>query len=150
MRSRLDQCGALPDRGDGDADREPSLGSYRRAALACGGGGDVVGHGFALSAYLGTAYLRAGVARARIRGHQVHARPFWALVTAFLSGSAAAGGIALINSVGNLGGFFGPYIVGVIKDRTHSDLVALLFLGSALFCMGVLALTVRPVKARKE
>ena len=44
--------------------------------------------------------------------------PFWALATSFLSGTAACGGIALINSVGNLGGFVGPYIVGVIKDIT--------------------------------
>jgi sugar phosphate permease len=44
--------------------------------------------------------------------------PFWALSTSFLCGSAAAGGIALINSIGNLGGFLGPYLVGVIKDIT--------------------------------
>jgi MFS transporter, ACS family, tartrate transporter len=44
--------------------------------------------------------------------------PFWALATSFLSGTAASGGIALINSVGNLGGFVGPYIVGVIKNIT--------------------------------
>jgi ACS family tartrate transporter-like MFS transporter len=36
----------------------------------------------------------------------------------FLSGAAAAGGIALINSTGNLGGFIGPYMVGWIKDQT--------------------------------
>ena len=36
----------------------------------------------------------------------------------FLSGTAAAGGIALINSTGNLGGFIGPYMVGWIKDHT--------------------------------
>jgi len=44
--------------------------------------------------------------------------PFWALATSFLSGTASAGGIALINSVGNLGGFFGPIIMGKIKDKT--------------------------------
>jgi ACS family tartrate transporter-like MFS transporter len=76
--------------------------------------------------------------------------PFWALATAFLTGTAAAGGIALINSVGNLGGFFGPYIVGIIKDRTQSNLAALLFLGAALLCMGGLALTLRPVAARRN
>jgi MFS transporter, ACS family, tartrate transporter len=37
---------------------------------------------------------------------------FWTLPTAFLTGSAAAGGIALINSIGNLGGFVGPYAIG--------------------------------------
>src|ERR1700730_16669293 len=44
--------------------------------------------------------------------------PFWTLPTAFLTGSAAAGGIALINSIGNLGGFVGPYAIGWIKDAT--------------------------------
>jgi MFS transporter, ACS family, tartrate transporter len=43
---------------------------------------------------------------------------FWSLPTAMLSGAAAAGGIALINALGNLGGFFGPYIFGLIKDAT--------------------------------
>ncbi|HXO02140.1 MAG TPA: MFS transporter [Stellaceae bacterium] len=43
---------------------------------------------------------------------------FWSLPTAMLSGTAAAGGIALINALGNLGGFFGPYIFGLVKDAT--------------------------------
>ena len=106
--------------------------------------------GFALSAYFGNPYLAlAGLAIA-FAGIKSTLGPFWALTTAFLSGPAAAGGIAWINSVGNLGGFFGPYLVGVIKDRTQSNLVPLLFLGAALLCMGLLALTIRPVTARKE
>ena len=45
--------------------------------------------------------------------------PFWALPTAFLSGTAAAASIAFINSIGNLGGFAGPYVIGFLdrKDR---------------------------------
>jgi ACS family tartrate transporter-like MFS transporter len=46
--------------------------------------------------------------------------PFWPLPSAYLSGTAMAGGIAFINSVGNLGGFVGPYAVGWIKDSTGS------------------------------
>jgi ACS family tartrate transporter-like MFS transporter len=46
--------------------------------------------------------------------------PFWALPTVFLRGQAAAGGIALINSIGAVGGFVGPYLLGVVKDRTGS------------------------------
>src|SRR5262249_51368247 len=46
--------------------------------------------------------------------------PFWALPPMFLRGTAAAAGIALINSVGNLGGFAGPYLVGWIKQTTGS------------------------------
>ena len=45
---------------------------------------------------------------------------FWAMPAAFLSGAAAAAGIALINSIGNLGGFVGPYLVGLMKDATGS------------------------------
>ncbi len=45
---------------------------------------------------------------------------FWALPTSFLSGTAAAAGIALINSIGNLSGFGAPYIMGLIKEATKS------------------------------
>jgi MFS transporter, ACS family, tartrate transporter len=45
---------------------------------------------------------------------------FWTLPTAFLSGASAAAGIAVINSVGNLAGFFGPYVMGALKDATGS------------------------------
>jgi ACS family tartrate transporter-like MFS transporter len=99
--------------------------------------------GFALSAYFRNPYLAmAGLTLALI-GIKSTLGPFWAMSTAFLTGTAAAGGIALINSVGNLGGFVGPYIVGVIQDRTQSHLAALLVLGSSLLCMGLLALTIR-------
>jgi hypothetical protein len=46
--------------------------------------------------------------------------PFWAMPPMFLTGTAAAASIAWINSLGNLGGFFGPWYVGVIKDWTGS------------------------------
>jgi MFS transporter, ACS family, tartrate transporter len=46
--------------------------------------------------------------------------PFWAMPPMFLTGTAAAATIAWINSIGNLGGFFGPWYVGVVKDATGS------------------------------
>ncbi len=46
--------------------------------------------------------------------------PFWAMPPMFLTGTAAAGALAWINCIGNLGGFFGPWYVGVIKDFTGS------------------------------
>jgi len=46
---------------------------------------------------------------------------FWMLPTAFLSGMAAAGGIAMINSLGNLGGYFGPDLIGRIRDANGGD-----------------------------
>jgi ACS family tartrate transporter-like MFS transporter len=44
--------------------------------------------------------------------------PFWTLPNEFLTGFPAAAGIALINSIGNLGGFAGPYLIGFISERT--------------------------------
>jgi sugar phosphate permease len=58
--------------------------------------------------------------------------PFWAMPTNYLSPIASAGGIALINSVGNLGGFAGPYIVGNIKEHSTSFSTALIFLACPL------------------
>jgi ACS family tartrate transporter-like MFS transporter len=46
--------------------------------------------------------------------------PFWAMPPMFLTGTAAAASLAWINSIGNLGGFFGPWYVGVVKDLTGS------------------------------
>jgi ACS family tartrate transporter-like MFS transporter len=74
--------------------------------------------------------------------------PFWAMPTAFLSGTAAAAGIAVINSVGNLGGFFGPYMIGVVRNSTGSFKGGLLVVGSAMAVSGGLALTLK--FARKE
>src|SRR5437588_125223 len=53
---------------------------------------------------------------------------FWTLPTAWLSGTAAAGAIALINSIGNLAGFGGPYLIGWVKEATGSTSTGLLVL----------------------
>jgi MFS transporter, ACS family, tartrate transporter len=55
---------------------------------------------------------------------------FWTLPTALLTGTAAAGGIALINSVGNIAGFVGPFAMGYIKDATGSFMFGLLFIAA--------------------
>ena len=67
---------------------------------------------------------------------------FWTLPTAILSGTAAAGGIALINSVGNLGGYLGPSLVGYLKDRTQSYAAGLMILGLFIAVSGILTLYV--------
>jgi ACS family tartrate transporter-like MFS transporter len=56
---------------------------------------------------------------------------FWTLPTAFLSGAGAAAGIAAINSIGNLGGYFGPKIFGQLRDWTGTDFAGLIFLSSS-------------------
>jgi ACS family tartrate transporter-like MFS transporter len=66
--------------------------------------------------------------------------PFWSLPTAFLTGAAAAGGIALINSLGNLGGFLSPMLIGEIRARTGSFSLALFVLAAAPLLTGVLVL----------
>jgi ACS family tartrate transporter-like MFS transporter len=59
--------------------------------------------------------------------------PFWSLPGLFLGRSTAAVSIAAINSIGNLGGFAGPYLVGVIKSGTGDPLSGLLLLSALLF-----------------
>ena len=66
--------------------------------------------------------------------------PFWCMPTALLRGTAAAAGIALVNSIGNLGGFAGPYVLGALKDATGGTTGAFLVLagvalGGAVLCL---------------
>ena len=65
---------------------------------------------------------------------------FWALPTAMLTGSAAAGGIALINAVGNLGGLLGPYAMGAIQDATGSFPLGLMAIATGSIVSGVVML----------
>jgi len=67
---------------------------------------------------------------------------FWAVPTLFLSESAAAASIGLINAVGNLGGLVGPMVMGYLANRTHSFSVGLLYLVASLFTSGVLMLAI--------
>jgi len=64
--------------------------------------------------------------------------PLWSMPTMFLSGSAAAAGIATINSIGNLGGFVGPAMIGWIKDQTGSFVGGLYFVGGLLVLSALL------------
>jgi MFS transporter, ACS family, tartrate transporter len=66
--------------------------------------------------------------------------PLWSMPTMFLSGSAAAAGIATINSIGNLGGFVGPATIGWIKDLTGSFQGGLFFVAGLLVLSAVLTL----------
>jgi ACS family tartrate transporter-like MFS transporter len=66
--------------------------------------------------------------------------PFWSMPPMFLTGTAAASALAWINSIGNLGGFFGPWYVGVLKDATGSY-------AGGLFGLALLALIAAAVCA---
>jgi MFS transporter, ACS family, tartrate transporter len=69
---------------------------------------------------------------------------FWSLPTTLLTGTAAAAGLALINSMGNAGGLVGPFVVGVMKDATGTFTTGLLFLAGALAVGGGVAIFFRP------
>ncbi len=69
--------------------------------------------------------------------------PFWAMPTSLLTGTAAAAGIAFINSAGNLGGFFGPYIIGLLRSSTGQFKGGLLVLGTALTISGIITLAIK-------
>jgi ACS family tartrate transporter-like MFS transporter len=69
--------------------------------------------------------------------------PFWALPAKFLSGSVLAAAIALINSMGALGGFVGPYAVGYLKDATGSFTSPLFLLAGILVAGAMLTLVLR-------
>ena len=68
---------------------------------------------------------------------------FWAMPPQLLGGAAAAGGIALINAIGNLGGFVGPTMIGVLHDATGGYTGGLLSLSGVLVVEAVLVLGIR-------
>lgn len=70
---------------------------------------------------------------------------FWSLPTAFLGGTAAAAGIAVINSVGNLAGFVSPYLIGTLKDMTGSTSSGMYVLAGSLV-VGAIAVLRTPAK----
>jgi MFS transporter, ACS family, tartrate transporter len=105
--------------------------------------------GFALSAMTGNLWLALAALTLAFCGQKGMLGPFWAFSSVVLSGTAAAAGIAWINSVGNLGGFIGPYIVGKVRTVTGSYSVALFTLSGALVLLGVLALTLKTGESGK-
>ncbi|MFJ2987869.1 MFS transporter [Collimonas sp. NPDC087041] len=70
---------------------------------------------------------------------------FWSLPTAFLSGTGAAAGIAVINSVGNLAGFVSPFLVGWLKDTTHNNETGM-FMLAGMLVVGAIAILKTPAK----
>ena len=86
--------------------------------------------GLAGAGFLGATYSAVALIALANLGIYGLKGPFWPLPSMFLTGTAAAGGIALINSVGNLGGFVGPIILGAVKDATNSYSMALYVLAA--------------------
>ncbi|MBK3478370.1 MFS transporter [Pseudomonas sp. MF6751] len=70
---------------------------------------------------------------------------FWAIPSRYLVGVAAAGGLALINSIGTLGGFLGPWIMGWLKEETGNFTAGLAVMAACLFIAGLLALILQKI-----
>jgi sugar phosphate permease len=103
----------------------------------------VVAAGFVIAALVpGSAALLGGFALIFL-GSNAFLPVFWCTPTALLRGTAAAGGIALINAIGNLGGFFAPSLLGALKDRTGTFVSGLLALSVGAVCATLMILSFR-------
>src|SRR3984957_1523856 len=94
----------------------------------------------AYSTSIGPAILAVSIA---VLGVNCMLGPFWSMPTALLSGTAAAAGIAFINSVGNLGGFVGPYAIGLVRTSTGQFKGGLLLVSAALAISGAISLMIK-------
>jgi ACS family tartrate transporter-like MFS transporter len=79
-------------------------------------------------------------------GHCASYGPFWSMPTQFLTGPAAAAGIALVTMIANIGGFAGPALIGLLKARTGTHTTAFLLLGGLAVIASLLALKIRPTQ----
>ena len=100
--------------------------------------------GFVLSIHLQNPVLAMSALSLAWIGLKSAQGPFWAIPPAFLSGTAAAGGIALINSLANLGGLFGPWLGGWLRETTGTFSAGLWMSAGLAFASGALALGLRP------
>ncbi|MBS1794632.1 MAG: MFS transporter [Acidobacteria bacterium] len=107
---------------------------------------------FLSSLFLDNVYLAIAVFCLAGAGLYSYLPSFWALPTAFLTESAAAASIGLINSVGNLGGFAGPYIVGYLTNKTGTFYSGVIFLSGSALAAAVLVLMVKAanISERKQ
>ncbi|HYM18189.1 MAG TPA: MFS transporter [Micropepsaceae bacterium] len=108
--------------------------------------------GFVVAAIAGSDMLVLFALGAVVIGLDAVIGPFWSLPSAFLRGSAAAGGIALINTFGTgLGGFLGSVTIGYLKDVTGTYAASMAVLAGALVFASILVLTlVRAIAPRVE
>ena len=106
--------------------------------------------GLIFSAVYGKNTVLAMVALSLAMAGTLSAIPvFWSLPTAFLGGTAAAAGIAVVNSIGNLSGFLGNYLVGWLTDLTHSTNMGMYVLAIAAFVGAAIVMTLPPKLVNK-
>jgi ACS family tartrate transporter-like MFS transporter len=112
--------------------------SPARTALHLIAAAIVAGIGLCGAAWFGTSHWAIAAMSVATIGLYGSRPCFWPMPSMFLSGAAAAAGIALINSIGNLGGYVGPFIVGWIKQSTQSFEMGLYFLAACAFTSAAL------------
>jgi nitrate/nitrite transporter NarK len=99
--------------------------------------------GFVVAASTGSTVIAIAALSVAAGGVLTCAPLFWSLPTAFLAGTGAAAGIALINSVGNLAGFASPYVIGALRDSTGSTAAGMYAL-AVMLVVGSLCVFVTP------
>ena len=95
--------------------------------------------GLAFAAWSGASYWALIGMSAATVGIYGSRAAFWPMPSIFLTGTAAAGAIAMINAIGNLGGYFGPFIVGWIKEASGKFEAGLYFLAACSMACAVIA-----------
>ena len=103
----------------------------------------VGGVAFAASAFVGALVPSVVLLSVAMLGLASMFGPFWTLATSSVGGLGAAAGIALVNSVGNVGGFVGPDLLGYVRDTTQSFSAGLVGIGAILVGGGALVLRAR-------
>jgi ACS family tartrate transporter-like MFS transporter len=105
--------------------------------------------GFICAGYLHTSYMAVVGMSAAALGIYASRPAFWAMTVAYMSGPAAAGGLALINSIGSLGGFVGPYAIGHAQTSTGNYEAALYILAASVSISGALGYFLIPRRPAK-
>jgi MFS transporter, ACS family, tartrate transporter len=82
-------------------------------------------------------------------GHGAAYGPFWSMPTRFLSGEAAAGGLAMVATIVSVGGFIGPLLIGLLKEHTGNYTQALVVLSGAAMISAIMAVGLRKSAALK-
>ena len=112
------------------------------AATACGG--------TLLLAWFGHSTIASLLALAMIAGGSLSwLTIYWSYPTSFLTGAAAAGGIAMINSIANLGGYFGPDLIGAVRQATGGDSSAAFLALAAMALVAVMLTWAMPLMRRQ-
>ena len=107
--------------------------------------------GLVLSAYISSPILSMVALTIALIGINVSLPVFWTMPTAILAGAGTAVGVAVINCIGNIGGYIGPQLIGLVKQATDSISAALLTIAALMVLAAIVALVMgRGLRQREE